>query len=141
MSPAKKIAVACYSLVILVMYVGGLTYALTSEIMPYHKAAIGIPWSEVDAGLQMFIITILNGVGGLVVCLAVALTCIMYFSFLKGAAWSYWAMPFLSIIAIAVAMRAALVVSYNSSAEPPIFGLVILVALVLTGFVASRCDK
>ena len=65
MNSYKKASITFYILAILPMVAGGLVYSLRQQFMPYHAAAAGRAWEELDHGLQVLILACINGAGSL----------------------------------------------------------------------------
>jgi hypothetical protein len=63
-----KVAFACFAANVAIAAAFGVTYLLSPRVMPYHAAAMGIPWSEVAPGEQAALLALMRlGGGGLLV--------------------------------------------------------------------------
>lgn len=42
----------------------GLTYLFKDSFMPYHRAAVSIPWNKLDINIQFLILALMRAVSG-----------------------------------------------------------------------------
>jgi hypothetical protein len=59
-------------------------------LMSYHAAAVAMPWSQVPANFQVFILGMMKALGGTYLALAIVLGVILIVPFRQGAAWPLW---------------------------------------------------
>jgi hypothetical protein len=140
-SPKMKIAFACHLLAIFIIAAFGLTYLLRSEFMPYHGAAVGMPWAEVSAPFQVLILALMRAVGGACIAVVVLALFVLLVPFRRGAKWARWALPAGGLVIAAGALYAMLFVALNTTAKPPWIGPAAGALLVLVGLAFSLGDR
>jgi len=60
MKGRHKIGFAIYLLAAIMTTAWGLVYLFSSEMMPYHKQAIGKNWADLDRGVQVIILALME---------------------------------------------------------------------------------
>ena len=119
------------------MIIGGSVYSLINEFMPYHADAVGMPWQQLNPGIQLLLLACINGAGGLMVIIGVLLLLILRYSFAKGELWSFIAIPVTGFTTMAHGLAAALPIDQQTPAEPPLIIFVIVASLFIMGAIAS----
>jgi len=137
MNTRMKVAFACYFLAGLLLIGFGVVYLFRQEFMPYHSAAVGLPWADVPPNFQILILALMKAVGGTSIAVALALYIVLLVPFREGARWALWAAPSLGLVQCAAAFYPMSYVALNTTASPPLWApatgvLLIVVALVLS---------
>ena len=133
MSFRNKVAFACIAISALVELSLGVVYLTTSEVMSYHKEALGVGWSQLVPGVRTLLITFVNGYGSAHFAVGVALSALLLFPLRQGQAWARWAilavgLPVLGATAYLSARLAAI-----TGAGVPWQGAVVLLLVFLAG--------
>jgi hypothetical protein len=74
------------------MFVVGVQYLASFELMPYHLQALGVPWSQLTPGCQALLLTLMKGTGLVGVVGGVSLAVLVAVPFRRAEPWSRWAM-------------------------------------------------
>ena len=119
------------------MMIGGLVYAVAWEFMPYHAEAVQRAWSDVDAPMQVLLISTLNACGSLLLCVTLAIIFLLSIPFRRGELWASWAMTSLGIASMLAVIRSALHVDLQTAANPPWPLLLVIIGLFLAALLAS----
>ncbi|MBL4765650.1 MAG: hypothetical protein JKX67_10305 [Colwellia sp.] len=137
MISSKTAAMICHGLAISPMLVGGLVYAMSNSYMSYHAAATTYRWQELAPGVQILFRAMLNGAGSLMLLTALTLILLLIIPFRQNEKWSFWAIPVIGISAMLITIRAAILVAFNTAANPPWVGLLPVIGLFMIGLCLS----
>ena len=141
MKAKKIIALACYLLAILMSLAFALMYLFRSEFMPYHSAAIGVGWTQLDPKFQTLFLALMRVCGGGWLAVAAALTILLAVPFRRNEPWSRWAIPLIALCAAVPTLYATLLVKSKTPASPPWFGPAVAMVLVVAGSMLSFRSK
>lgn len=133
MSIRNRVAFPCIAIPALVELGLGLVYLTASEVMPYHRDALGVEWARLEPGVRALLMTLVNGYGSTHLAVGVALGALLLFPLRRGHAWARWALlavgfPVLGGTAFFSARLAA-----STGASVPWQGAAILLLLFLVG--------
>jgi hypothetical protein len=137
MSTRAKIAFWCYVSAMVGPGVWGAMFLLRSDFMPYHAAAVDMPWSEVPGPFQILIMALLKLAGGGWITVALAEFVLLLVPFRQGARWALWAVPSLALVHFAGVCNAMAHVTLHTTATPPWGATIGSVVLVLVGAALS----
>ena len=137
MTRSKLAAMVCHSLAILPMLLGGIVYAIRDNYMSYHAEATAYAWQDLEPGMQVLFLAMLNGSGSLMLLTALSLILLLAIPFRNNERWSFWAIPLIGISAISIAIRAAVLVDFNTAANPPWQWLILVIGFFLSGLFLS----
>jgi hypothetical protein len=132
-SSRNRVAFVCIAIPALAELGLGVAYFTASEVMSYHKEALGVGWSQLEPGVRTLLITLLNGYGSTHFAVGIALSALLLFPLCQGQAWARWAvlaigLPVLGATAYLSARLAAV-----TESNVPWQGAVILLLLFLVG--------
>jgi len=127
----------CHLLASLLLIAFGLIYLLSSEFMPYHAAAIGKSWTEVDPAFQILILALMKVTGGGFLASAFAIVILLFKAFRRGQRWSFWAIPITALIVSLSSLYVTINVALNTPASPPWMAAALGTILVTVGFIFS----
>jgi hypothetical protein len=130
-------AMICHGLAISPMLVGGLLYTIRDSYFSYHAAATTIAWQDLEPGVQVLFLAMLNGAGSLMLLTALSLILLLIIPFRRGEQWCFWAIPLIGVSAILTTIRAAVLVDINTPANPPWLWLLIVIGLFISGLLLS----
>lgn len=119
MTTRMKFAFWIYLLLMIAGAAWGVGFLLRSEFTPYHRAAAGVPWSEVPANFQVVILALTKLAGGLWVAFALGIFVLLWFPFRQGARWALWAVPLLMLAQLVAPMPAMVHLTTHTAATPP----------------------
>ncbi len=137
MSWKLKVAFVCYLLGSLILISFALMYILRSEFMPYHAAAVGLSWTEVDPAFQIVISALMKVTGGGWLATAFAIGILLFIPFRNGVRWSYWAIPVIGLPTALTSLYSVTSLASNTPASPPTMAAVLATILLAVGFVFS----
>jgi hypothetical protein len=108
-------------------------FLFRSDFMPYHAAAVGMPWSEVPEPFQILIMALLKLAGGGWITVAISQLVLLLVPFRQGARWALWAVPSLGLLHYAGVCNAMAHVTLNTAATPPWIPTIASIVLILVG--------
>ena len=76
----------------------GFIYFFSSKMMPYHAQIIGKNWAELDRGIQLLILALMNSGGAGVITLMFILLVVLFIPFRRGENWANWTLLLAGII-------------------------------------------
>jgi hypothetical protein len=91
LSSRNRVAFVCIAVPALVELGLGVAYFTASEVMSYHKEALGVGWTQLEPGVRTLLITLLNGYGSAHFAVGIALAALLLFPLRQGQAWARWA--------------------------------------------------
>jgi hypothetical protein len=141
MTTRMKFAFWTYLLLALAGAAWGIGFLFRSEFTPYHRAAAGVPWSEVPANLQVVILALTKLAGGLWVAVALCIVVMLLVPFRQGARWAVWAVPLLLLAQLVAPMPAMIHLTTHTSATPPWALTLGSIAVTLVALVVSVTGK
>lgn len=123
----------CLAIAILMSF--GLVYLSRNSFMPYHSAAIGLPWKSVDPATRNLILALMRATAGGFIASAFA----MLFLQLKFNTCKLSWMPFvilaLGTILAACLLYATATIILNTPGRPPVIQTVIGEVLLIIGYI------
>jgi hypothetical protein len=137
MSTSSNTAKYLYIIAITLIAIGGFVYAIMQEFMPYHAIAVGQQWHDIAAPMRVLLIATLNADGGLMVCIAFAMTLLLCIPFKRGEVWASWAITCIGSSAMLTGLRSAIYVDINTAANPPWFVFLIVIFLLFIALTIS----
>jgi uncharacterized protein involved in cysteine biosynthesis len=128
----KYLALAGYAFVALVMLIMASAFLTATEFFPYHAAASGLEWGEVELGLQTVLLAVFRICGAGWLTVAVALVLLLVFPFgRRDEVWSYFAIPLLSLIFWGITFGTTLYIARTTPATPPWAGSLVCIGITL----------
>jgi len=115
----------------------GIVYLTTSEFMPYHSAALGVPWVELPANYQGFVIGVIKGMGAGSIAVSIALLILLWVPVRRGDVWARWAAPVIGMVFTALTAYAAFTIDRLTPAATPWRETLLLTPAYLGGGVLS----
>ena len=132
-----RVALACYALSLVAPLSFGLIYLFRPEFLPYHAAAIGQAWHEVQPEVQVLVLALMRVVGASNLAIAFIGMVVLMVPFRRGALWARWAFPVMELIAASGSLYATWYVQYHTGAPTPWRLVLAAVGLVVAGFIIS----
>jgi hypothetical protein len=133
---AHLAAAACYAAVALFCVAFGIVYLLRASFMPYHEAAVGMPWAQLEPRLQALILGLLRVAGGGLLSGGLALA-VLLVPFGAGETWTLWALPSIGLAAVLPTLYATVSIRVRTGAKTPVWLSAAGVALLALGIVLS----
>jgi len=118
----KNTSAILYWVVAAVSLIMGSIYLFSPEFMPYHAAAIGLQWGELEPTTQILFSALLRLAGGGWVAVAAAIAILLLFPFRRDRPWSFWALPVISLIFYVPNLYATIIVTLGTPATAPWYG-------------------
>ena len=115
----RMIALILYSLSLLSGLVYGAVYLMRDRFMPYHKAALGRSWEELDLATRTLLLALMKAVGGGALGCAIAGTFILAGPFIAGETWANWALLTIILCSFLPAAYATFLVHAKTGASTP----------------------
>jgi len=122
----------CFVLTSACILIGGISYLACPTVMPYHKQAMGLEWSQLNDGLKILLISSVKGLAAGAINTAIA--CFALLFFMKDHPFSKYFLLVLSIIWLVPLMLMALWISSVTGADTPWYMPTVLLIIVFTGF-------
>ena len=130
----RLIAWLLYAVTALAAVAIGATYLFRTSFMPYHSAALGKSWNELDAGSQLLIKGLMEVAAGGELALGLLVLVLIYFPIRRGERWARFTAPIALLLFYVPALLATLSVDQNTPASSPWQPLAIACGLVIVGF-------
>lgn len=141
MTTRMKFAFWIYLLLMIAGAAWGIGFLLRSEFTPYHRAAAGVPWSEVPANFQVVILALTKLAGGLWVAFSLSIFVLLFVPFRQGARWAMWAVPLLMLAEYVAPMPAMYHLTTNSASTPPWTLTISCIVVTLIALIVSVTGK
>jgi hypothetical protein len=130
-------ALVCDGIVAITSICFGALYLVRSSFMPYHRAAVGVPWDELDPRMRALLLGLLRVAGGGLVGSGIALAIVLALPFRDGDGWSRWALALIGATATLPSLYATVSIRLRTRARTPVWVSVAGVVLVGLGAVLS----
>jgi hypothetical protein len=137
LSPATTVAITCYTLATLPLLGFGVVYMVRSTPMPHHRQALGIDWTELDAGVRVLLLAGLRLAGAGMAGSAIAMLAVLAIPFADGELWARLLVPALGLAVGGTSLRVTLMVRRETGAQAPAFVPILGMSLYGVAFVAS----
>ena len=141
MNNKTKIAFVLFLLIIILSAVFAGIYLSRPQYMPYHAAAAGKSWAELDVRLQALILGLMRDAGGGWLAASLALLFLLLIPFRQGAAWSRWAILIVGLALAVPTLYGTLLVKFKTPGSPPWFVPAVGIVLLIAGFSLSSGPK
>lgn len=113
------VAALLYAVTAVVSLVLGAIYLLRDSFMPYHAAALRMPWSEVGPETQTLLKALMEVAAGGWLALGVLILLLVAFPMRRGERWARFAAPTALLIFYVPTLLATLRVFQETPASPP----------------------
>lgn len=133
MATSMLVAFWCNLAAVLLTGLLGVTYATRRKIMPYHSAALGRSWSDLDPQLQKLLLGLIKGIGGYGIAFVLAQLAVLLIPFRDGASWAHWAVPIAGLVQSGFSFHALRIATRGTPAKPPFVFPLGVAALYLIG--------
>jgi hypothetical protein len=130
----RLIASLLYAVAALATVAIGATYLFRTSFMPYHSAAHGKAWNELDAGSQVLIKGLMEVAAGGEIALGLLVLVLIYLPIRRGERWARFTTPIALLFFYVPALLATLSVHQNTPVSSPWQPLAIACGLVTLGF-------
>lgn len=137
MSIFFKLSMGIYVLVGAYYVLGGLSYIIAPEYMPYHAVATQTPWDQLDAGFKGLFLGFLKLGGAGFFTMGVTIIALTLIPLRQKLSWSFWLVPLLALIHIGFTAYAGNTVDTMTPASPPIYPHYIAAGLIIIACVLS----
>ncbi|USH01435.1 hypothetical protein K6Q96_10980 [Grimontia kaedaensis] len=137
MNKFQKIALVCYIVPALTLFIVGTIYTFQGEFMRYHSVAVQLNWEDVPGTFQVLITALMRAFGGVSVALSFAIFLILVFPFRSQEPWADWAIPAILIVANIGSFYAMSHVLLNTEAQPPVEAAFVSLIFTLLGLLFS----
>lgn len=137
----KTIVMLCYGASAVASVFMGMLYLLSPEFMPYHAAAVGMEWNQVDAELQILLLALIRVAGGAFLCVAVAVTFLLWYPFRQNMTWSRMALPLIILVVYMPTLWATASVTLHTPATAPWYGPAASIIFTLLGAIIDLARK
>lgn len=129
----NKLAFVCIAIPALVELGLGVVYFTASEVMPYHKEALGAAWSQLEPGVRTLLLTFLNGYGSAHLAVGIALTALLLFPLRQGQVWARWTILAIGFPVLGATTYLSARLAVTTGASVPWQGAVVLLVLLVVG--------
>ena len=97
----------------------GIVYLFRDSFMPYHAAAVGQSWGDLDTGTQALIKALMETAGGGLLALGVLVLLLVAIPIRRGERWARLAAPAALLLFYVPALLATLSVLRETPGSPP----------------------
>jgi ABC-type Fe3+ transport system permease subunit len=115
----RRAAAWIYTGIAIPSLVLGTIYLFRPTFMPYHAAALGKDWAELDAATQVLIKALMEVAGGGWLALGTLMLLLVAFPIRRGERWARWAAPTASLMVYVPTLLATLSVFQQTPGSPP----------------------
>jgi len=129
----NKLAFVCIAIPALVELGLGAVYFTASEVMPYHKEALGVGWSQLEPGVRTLLVTFVNGYGSAHLAVGIALTALLLFPFRQGQVWARWTILAIGFPVLGATAYLSARLAATTGTSVPWQGAVVLLVLFVVG--------
>ena len=137
MNTLLAIAYRCHFTASILLALMGLVYLRRREFMPYHAAALGQPWEQLEGPARTLCLASMRIIGSAWLAMAVSLAILLRHGFRAGLRWAIYGVPLVGLTLSIPTLLAVLYVRSKTRASPPWPPLAVLVVLFLTGLLLS----
>lgn len=134
----NKAAFACLLIPAIVEIGLGVVYLSASEVMPYHKQALGVEWSRLEPGVRVMLVTFVNGYGSAHLAAGIAMTALLLFPLRRREAWARWTLLAIGCPVLGGTAWLSARLAAATGADVPWQGAVVLLILFVVGI--ARVD-
>ena len=133
MPTLRIIALILYAVSLFSGLVYGAAYLARDRFMPYHEAALGRTWEELDLATRTLLLALMKTAGGGALGCAIAGAFVLAGPFIAGETWANWALLATILCSFLPAVYATFLVHAETGADTP---RVPAVAVLVMGAVA-----
>lgn len=137
MNVTDVLALIFYAISAALLVVFGVVYLTCSEYMPYHRAALGLDWKDLNPPLQTLLITLLRVAGGGFLASGLGIGIILGFPFRSGEPWATYAILVIGLTVAIPTLYATIVMRRRTPASPPVAAGAVGVGSIVVGFILS----
>jgi type II secretory pathway component PulF len=123
----------CIAIPAVVEFGLGVVYFTASEVMPYHKEALGVEWSQLEPGVRTLLLTFVNGYGSAHLAVGIALTALLLFPLRQGQVWARWTILAIGFPVLGATAYLSTRLAMTTGAGVPWQGAVVLLVLFVVG--------
>jgi hypothetical protein len=134
MKGRHKIGFGIYLLVAFFTIAWGFLYLFSHEMMPYHKQAIGKNWAEIERGVQVIILALMEAVGAANLIIGFIVLILLLIPFRRGEAWVNWTIFLGGMVFSGFAFLITLKVHLATNASTPWYLFLLTAVLIILGF-------
>jgi hypothetical protein len=135
------IALILYSLSLIPGLVYGVVYLMRGRFMPYHRAALGRAWEELDLPTRTLLLGLMKTVGGGMLGCTVAGGFVLAGPFVAGEPWANWALLAIGLCAGLPAVYASFLVHAKTGADTPRLPALAVLVLGTVAFCLASCSR
>ena len=114
-----RVAALLYAATAFVSVVLGVIYLLRDSFMPYHAAALGKAWGELDPATQALLKALMEVAAGGWLALGALVLLLVAFPIRRGERWARLAAPAALLLFYVPTLLATLSVLHETPASPP----------------------
>ena len=133
MTLRNGIALTCIAIPAIAEIIIGVRYFWASQITAYHKEVLGVPWSDLEPGVQRMLVAFMNAYGSGHFAVGVALGLLVVIPLRRGEGWARWAILAVGLPVLGVAVLGSVRLALTTGAQTPWQPAVVLLVLFLVG--------
>ena len=141
MTALRSIAFYLYCLALLPGFVYGILYLNRNRFMPYHAAALGRTWDELDLRLQTLLIGLLKIVGGCMFTCSTAGVILLWIPFRVGDVWTNWTLLAIVCCAGIPAVYSTFLIHAKTGAATPRAAALTVPAIGILAFLLAQLGR
>lgn len=133
MTTRNKFAFACIAISALSEFGLGVVYFTASEVMTYHKEALGVGWSQLEPGVRTMLLTFINGYGSAHLAVGIALAALLLCPLRQGQIWARWTILAVGFPVLGATAYLSARLAMTTGANVPWQGALALMVLFVIG--------
>ena len=137
MGKKDKIAFAIYFLLALASITFGVVYMFCSTMMPYHRVAIGIPWEQLNTGMQAVIQGLIKVAAAGFFVTGISFIALLIIPFRRGDQWAKWLIPILGSVWNVIALYVTVMIAMKTPAVTPWPAAIAAMVLLIVAFILA----
>jgi hypothetical protein len=115
----------------------GFVYFFSTKMMPYHAQVIGKNWAELDRGIQLIILALMQVFGAGAITVGIICLVVLFIPFRRGERWANWTLFLAAIVYSGLGFFVTFKVYLTTNVSTPWPLNIILMVLGLLGFLFS----
>jgi len=138
MTTLHSVAFYFFAVALLPATIYGLLYLARDRFMPYHAAALGRTWEDLDLRLQTLLVGLLKIVGGCMLTCSVVGYILLWIPFRENQAWANWALLIIiSCGGIPAVYSTSLIHAKTGAATPRVPAVIVVIAGIVAFAIAQ----
>jgi hypothetical protein len=141
MKTRRKIGFGIYLLSGIMGIFAGFLYFFASQMMPYHRQAIGKNWGDLENGIRVIILALMQDTGAGWLAFGLIWLIILFIPFRRGENWANWTLFVCGVFLQTLVFYVTLKVHILTQASTPWYFNLFFIVLFFVAFSLSLPGK